>query len=152
MIKHSKQDYVLLKNKINQQKLLIRFIILLLMKIFEKITLKFALIIFLIGLFILLLIANISESKQFQINEINKTLLDKKVKISGEILNIKSFEESNFQIISLKDNSGKIDVTLDKITNLQKNQSILVFGKVTEYITENNSTIQVQAEKIVLLK
>ncbi|MEK6935285.1 MAG: OB-fold nucleic acid binding domain-containing protein [Nanoarchaeota archaeon] len=122
------------------------------MKIFEKITLKFALIIFLIGLFILLLIANISESKQFQINEINKTLLDKKVKISGEILNIKSFEESNFQIISLKDNSGKIDVTLDKITNLQKNQSILVFGKVTEYITENNSTIQVQAEKIVLLK
>ena len=122
------------------------------MKIFERINLKFALISFLIGLFILLLIANISEPKIIQIKEINKTLMDKKVKISGEIANVKSFEESSFQIISLKDNSGKIDITLDKITNLTKNQSILVIGKVTEYITENNSTIQVQAEKIILME
>lgn len=122
------------------------------MKIFEKITLRLTLIVFLIGLFILLLIVNISEPSQVQIKDINKTLLDKKIRISGQIANIKSFEESSFQIISLKDNSGKIDITLDKITNLNKNQSILVFGKVTEYIQENNSTIQIQAEKIVLLK
>ena len=122
------------------------------MKIFDKITLKFALIMFLAGLFILLLIANISEPPLFQIREINKTLLDKSVRVSGQIANIKSFEESNFQIISLKDNSGKIDITLDKITNLQKNQSILVFGKVTEYLQKNSSTIQIQADKINLIK
>ena len=122
------------------------------MKLLKNITLKSTLIIFLIGLFILLILVNTIQPKQVKISEINKSLLEKSVEISGEIINIKSFEESNFQIISLEDKTGKIDITLNKITNLTNNQSILVFGKVTEYIQENSSTIQVQAEKIVLIE
>ena len=122
------------------------------MKIFEKITLKFALIIFLIGLFILLVLVNTIQLNLIQISEINKTLLDKKSKDFRRNRKIRSFQEDNFQIISLKDNSGKIDITLDKITALTKNQSILVIGTVTEYITEYNSTIQIQAEKIILME
>lgn len=65
--------------------------------------------------------------------------------IQGEVFNIKSYKESKFQIISIKDNTGKIDITTNKILNLINNQTIIVIGKVTQY----KEGLQIQADKII---
>jgi len=111
-------------------------------------TLKISLIISIIGVFLLLLISNILEPKLIEIKNINKNLLDKKVRIQGEIINIKSYNNSDFQIISVKDKTGKIDITIDKILNLKNNQTIIATGTITEY----KQYLQIQADKIFLVK
>lgn len=108
--------------------------------------LKTSLIISLIGIFILLLLSNILEPRLMDIKQINEKMLDRKVKVQGEIFNIKSYENSNFQIISIKDETGKIDVTADKILSLTNNQNIIVVGSVQEY----KQYLQIRADKINL--
>ena len=77
----------------------------------------------------------------------DETYLNKRVEIKGQIQTIKTYKESSFQIITINDSTGKIDITLDNpITNITKNQSIITIGKVTEY--KNN--LQIQADKIIL--
>ncbi|MFA7707401.1 MAG: OB-fold nucleic acid binding domain-containing protein [Candidatus Pacearchaeota archaeon] len=121
------------------------------MTLLGKTTLNFHLIFcfigFLIGLFLLLILITIIPSKNIQIKQIDETLTNQRLTISGEIITIKSFEKSNFQIISLKDKTGRIDITTNKILLLKINQSIQVTGRVTEY----NSALQLQADKIVLM-
>ncbi len=106
---------------------------------------KTSLILSLAGIFFLLLLSNFSEPKLISIGEINDLLINKKVKVQGEVFNIKSYKNSNFQILSIKDETGKIDITLNRILNLTKNQEIIVIGKVSEY--EQN--LQVQADRII---
>ena len=109
-------------------------------------TLKFSLLISIIGIFLLLIISNISEPRLIQINSINDNLINKKVQVQGIIFNIKSYKESNFQVISVKDKTGKIDITTNKILNLKNNQTIIITGTVQEY----KQDLQVQADKISL--
>jgi DNA/RNA endonuclease YhcR with UshA esterase domain len=108
--------------------------------------LKISLTISLIGILLLLLISNILEPKLLQIKDIKENLIDKNVKLEGKISNIQAYKESDFQIISIKDKTGKIDVTLDKIINLNINQTIIVIGKVTLY----KGFLEIQANKIIL--
>src|SRR4030042_2430114 len=98
--------------------------------------LKLSLTISLIGIFLLLILSNILEPKLMGIDKINSQLIDKKIKIQGEISNIKTYEDSNFQVTSIKDATGKIDITMDKILNLTNNQSIILIGRVTQYQEE----------------
>jgi DNA/RNA endonuclease YhcR with UshA esterase domain len=107
---------------------------------------KVSLIISLAGVFLLLLLSNILEPKHISIGEINDMLIDKKVKVQGEIFNIKSYKDSNFEVISIKDNTGKIDITLNEILNITNTQKIIVTGTVQEY----KGYLQIQADKIVL--
>ena len=109
--------------------------------------LKITLILSLFGIFILILIANTLNPKPISINEINNKHLNKNIQVSGEIFNIKSFNGSNFQIISINDETGKIDVTTNKILKVSKNQNIMVFGIVKEY----KEFLQIQANKIIIL-
>ena len=98
----------------------------------------------LIGIFTLLLLSNI-KPKTISLDEINNKLLGKQIKINAKITKIRSYEQSNFQIISVKDSTGEIDIILNKILNLKNNQSINVIGKITEY----NKTLQITANKII---
>lgn len=107
--------------------------------------LKISLTISLIGIFLLLILSNTLEPKLISIGKINNNLMEKKVKVQGEISNIKTYEDSNFQIILIKDNTGKIEVTIDKILNLTNNQSIIVIGSIQEY----KKALQIQADKII---
>jgi DNA/RNA endonuclease YhcR with UshA esterase domain len=118
------------------------------MKIFEKINFKFCLIASILGIFVLLTISLILEPKKINLDKINQKLLEKQVSVEGKIINVKNFEDSNFQIIKIKKDFGEIDIILNKITNLIENQTVSVIGKVTEY----NETLQIQADKIFLLK
>ena len=118
------------------------------MKILEKINLRTSLSLSIIGVLILLFLSNTLQPKLIEIKDINSKLLEKQVKVSGQINSIRSFEDSDFQIISLKDETGKIDITTNKILNLTTNQSVSVIGKITEY----EKDLQIQAEKIVLIE
>tara|TARA_Y100000310_G_C20449148_1_gene699828 strand:- start:312 stop:665 length:354 start_codon:yes stop_codon:yes gene_type:complete len=105
--------------------------------------LKIALVISLIGIFLLLVLSNILEPKLIDLGEINNNLLNKKVKVQGEIFDNRIFS-SDFQVISIRDSTGKIDLTLNQPTdNLKGN--ITVIGTVKEY----KQYLQIQAEKII---
>jgi len=109
--------------------------------------LKISLIIAIIGIIILLLLANTIQPTQIKIKNIDESLLNQKIEIKGEIQSIKTYKESNFQIITINDFTGKIDITLDKpIINITKNQTIIAIGKVTEY----KDNLEIQADKIIL--
>ncbi len=104
------------------------------------------LVISLLGIFLLLLLSNILEPKLISIKEINDKFIERKVKVQGEIFNIKTYEDSDFQVISIKDNTGKIDITTNSILNLTSSQEIIVTGSVQEY----KKFLQIQADKIIL--
>ncbi len=105
---------------------------------------KISLIISTAGILFLLLLSNAIEPKPIKIKDINNELIDKKVKIQGQIFNIKSYEGSNFQVLSVKDNTSKIDVILGKPINMTINKSIIIIGRVQEY----KSYLQISADKI----
>jgi|APSaa5957512576_1039674.scaffolds.fasta_scaffold156035_2 DNA/RNA endonuclease YhcR with UshA esterase domain len=107
--------------------------------------LQISLIISLVGIFILISIANLSPPDSLKISEINSNQLNKNIIISGQITNIMDFEESNFQIITLKDSTGEIQATINKVINLNKNQNITIIGKITEYRGE----LQINTNKII---
>ncbi len=101
-----------------------------------------SLIITLIGITFLLLLTLIIPAKQQKIKEINKDLLEKRVIITGQIISSRNY--NNFQILSVKDATGKIDVTIDSNIKLKINQTIKIQGTVDQY--KNN--IQIRANKI----
>ena len=112
------------------------------MKNLTKITFAISLM----GILLLLIISKNLESKLIDIENINNKLLNKNVKIQGNIINIKNYKD--FQSISIKDSTGKITITLNKNLNLTKNQNIIITGKVKEY----NQNLQIQTDKIIINK
>ncbi len=113
-----------------------------------KLNLKTTLSISLLGILLLLFLSEFLSPNITNISDINNKLLNQKTQVQGQIFNIRTFEDSNFQIISIKDSTGKIDIILNNPTNLANNQNITVIGKITEY----NQTLQIQADKIILNK
>ena len=105
--------------------------------------LKISLIISVSGILLLLLLANILEPKLIDISEINSKMLNQKVKVSGFIFKIE--DKETFQILSIADETEKIDVLCECKEELEKNQEIIVIGKVQEY----QQSLQIQAEKIM---
>ena len=101
-----------------------------------------------IGILILLFISTISEPDLIPIKEITDKNLNQQVKIQGSIENIKSFKDYDFIILSVQDETRKIDVLLDKTPEfvLAKNQKITCIGKVSQY----QNVLQIQADKIIL--
>lgn len=106
---------------------------------------KITLIISLIGILFLLFLMNILQPKQTDISNITNKNINQKFIINGTIIEIKTYEDSNFQVITLQDSTGKIDITINQILNLTNNQEIKVIGKITEY--KNN--LQIQADEII---
>jgi len=107
--------------------------------------LKISFIISLLGILFLLFLVNLSPN-QININEINKKLLNKNIQVQGTITNIKTLEDSDFQVITIKDSTGEIEVTLNhKSLILTKDQNIIVTGKITSY----KENLQIQANKII---
>ena len=107
--------------------------------------LKISLAISLIGIFLLLFLANTLQPKLINIENINSKLLNKKVQVQGTVFNIRPYKDKNFQVISRKDEAGKIDITLNNPINITNNQDIAVIGRVKEY----QQYLQIQADKII---
>ena len=113
-----------------------------------KLNLKTTLSISLIGILLLLFLSEFISPKITNISDINNKLLNQKTQVQGQILSIRTFEDSNFQIISIKDSTGKINIILNNPINITNNQNITVIGTINQY----NQTLQIQADKITLNK
>jgi hypothetical protein len=107
---------------------------------------KISLLISIIGISTLLLLTLFIPTKQIQISDISYIHLNKKIQITGIITNIKNYKTSNFQILTIKNNSKEIKATVNKITLLNKNSEIILIGKPTIY----KNSIQIKTEKIIL--
>ena len=103
--------------------------------------LKICLAASIIGIFVLLLLANVRSPKIMPIGSINDQMLNQKVKIQGEIFNVE--DKSSFKILSIKDETGRVDI-LCECGNLT-NQKVEVEGTIKEY----RGSLQIQADKIV---
>ena len=113
-----------------------------------KLNLKTTLTISLFGILLLLFLSDTLSPKQTNIGNITSKFLDKKIIVHGQITNIRTFEESNFQIISIKDKTGEINIILNKPLNLTNKNNITILGTVQKY----NQSLQIQANKIILSK
>jgi len=101
----------------------------------------------LIGILLLLLLASCLSPEEMKISEINGGKINQNVKILGTITNVKAFSDSEFQLLTLEDETGRITVTAFSEEKLNlTNKQVIVTGKVSEY----NKELQINAEEIKL--
>ena len=112
--------------------------------------LKLSMAISITGIFLLLFLSNTQTLKLTNINEINELFLNKKIQIQGQITSIRN--QTDFQIINLQDNTGKINIILNKKISLIKNQTINVIGRVIEYKTKYKNELEIQADEIMIIE
>ncbi len=106
--------------------------------------LKVLIVISLSGILLLLFLSNILEPKLIDIEKINNRMVNRKVKISGTVIEI--YDKETFKILIVKDKTGKINV-LCKCRDI-KNESIEVIGRVKKY----KNQLQINADKILKIK
>lgn len=98
----------------------------------EKTLLKVALFCSLIGILILIIVSEKITITSYEINAIDQTLIDKEIKINGEITAIK--ETPGLLILTIQDSTGKITViTFDKEITITKGAHVEIQGTVTKY-------------------
>ncbi|MEK6879660.1 MAG: OB-fold nucleic acid binding domain-containing protein [Nanoarchaeota archaeon] len=103
-----------------------------------------SLIISLSGISLLLLLSLTPEPELSSIQDLKTKQIYEKVKIQGQVINQRSYNNDTFNILQIKDSTGKIDVLLEKKLSLNQNQTLIVIGKITEF--QNN--IQIIADEI----
>ncbi|MBI2667308.1 exodeoxyribonuclease VII large subunit [Candidatus Woesearchaeota archaeon] len=113
----------------------------------ESTIFKLALLSSLVGIFIILLVAENLEVKLYNISSITNDNLDEKVKVNGEIISIR--ETPGLIIMDLKDETGVIKVILFKEgeVNINRNDKVEIIGKVIKY--RNYLEIETESIKII---
>ncbi len=107
----------------------------------NRILLKLSIIISLLGILALLFLSSL-EPELAEISELNISKAGKQVKIQGEITQTRELSK-NFYILTIKDSTGQIGVTLAK--NFSSNKTLEITGKLSSYKNE----IQIQADRIM---
>ncbi len=112
----------------------------------EKRLLKICLVTSILGIFLLLTIAEFSQQKFYQINDITEKQIDTQIKIQGTITKIKDLP--GLLLFDLKDNTSKMTVVVfkDFQINLTRGQNISVIGKISEY----NNVLEIIADEITI--
>jgi DNA/RNA endonuclease YhcR with UshA esterase domain len=108
-----------------------------------KIFLIICLTISIIGITLLLILSLTFSPKKINIKIINEDFLYKKVKVIGKITSINN--QKDFQIITIRDSTGSIQIFSKNKKIFQKDQTLLVMGKVQEY----KNKLQINSEKII---
>jgi len=115
--------------------------------------LKAALILSLLGIFLLLLLSSALKNTPSSINEAKELPEYEKVRVQGKILTLRE-ASPNFFILKVADNTGNISVTLNSKKSLLKQKSfqekslVEIRGKISFYKNET----QINADKIILLE
>ena len=104
-----------------------------------------AFILSLLGILLLLIMVTFSEPKTIEISQINDNHLNENVKLSGNVISVKTFE-NNFTIFTIINNTNKIQVVCN-CPNIIKSQNLEIIGKITKY----QNSLQIQADKLRLL-
>jgi len=105
---------------------------------------KLSFIISLVGILTLLLIINIQEPPLIKISEINEKLLNKQIKVQGQIINTKN-HANGFTILTIKDNENNQIQAICNCPNIEQDTGVEIIGKVEEY----KNTLQIRADKII---
>jgi|GEM_PF-2768312 len=103
---------------------------------------KLALITALIGTALLLFLSEKVEPKEMQISEIDYSMLDSFVKVSGQITKIEQHDK--LTTFDLKDKTETITVITYEKINLTSGSETQVIGKVTEW----EGTLEIEASRI----
>lgn len=105
---------------------------------------KIAIVIALIGIFIVLIIGETAEIPQIRINQITEELLNKEIKVLANVTKIKN--TPNILITDIQDNTGNITMIAYKEEKiyLQKQDQIEVIGKIIDY----KGRLEIQALQI----
>ncbi len=113
----------------------------------EKTLLKISLATSLIGILILLMIMDKIDVSGSNIAAINKELIDKQVKIKGEITRIT--ETPGLYFLNIKDDTADMDVIIFKEDEIEfeKGSLVEVDGQVTEY----HGKLELIAKKVIIL-
>ena len=112
----------------------------------ENKTKKISLAVSIIGILALLIISANIKPPPYDLKDIDNTLLNKQVTVSGTIFNVRNYDD--FQVISIKDDTGRIDITADSNLDLEYDTTILVSGEVREY----NEYLQIRADSIKIIQ
>lgn len=112
----------------------------------EKDLFKISLLCSLVGILILLIISERIEAPSIKISEINKELIEKQVKISGNITSIT--QKPGILIFNVKDETGQIKViTFGEEVKLERNLAVEIEGIIKEY----QGALEIEAKQIKLL-
>lgn len=103
---------------------------------------KTAMSISLIGIILLLILANILEPPLKEIKDIDIKNLNKKIKIYGTLKEIKNYD--NLQILTLTQDSFYINVLVNEKINVSKGEKLLITGKIIKY----KNDLEIQADTI----
>jgi len=91
---------------------------------------KIALITAILGILLLVYLSSSLEPKLVKISDINGNMMDNYVRISGEIIKLKTYDK--FSVFSIKDSTDEINViSYQNLSNMSGN--IEVTGKVTSW-------------------
>lgn len=106
-----------------------------------------SIIISLFGILILLFLSEFLQPGLINIEQINDKMLNRKVLVQGTVFKVDNKE--TFQILSISDQTGKIDVLREydeeKSTEIKNQEKIIVIGRVKEYA----EYLQISADKII---
>ena len=95
------------------------------------------------GILVIIFLAGTLEAKELTISELNPSMIDQEVKISGTITSIR--KTTGPLILTIKDSSGSLPVVLfDNAPNFNKNDKVEVIGDISEF----NNKLQLTAKTI----
>lgn len=107
-----------------------------------KFLLKLSLVCSLIGLALIIFLANHLEPEPISLVEIDERDLESNVKVQGKIINI--FDYDNLVVFTIEDGDGKIDIVFYNNFPFQEQDRVEIIGKVIEY----KGKIEIEAIKI----
>lgn len=99
--------------------------------------LKIGLALSLLGILLLTFLSSHLTPKGYNIINLTEKNMDNYVAISGQISNIRNFEENEFHILTITDKTGSIAGILNsKNLSINLTQKYLITGKITKYENE----------------
>jgi len=99
------------------------------------------------GIFSLLLISNLIKPEKVFITEITTERINQQVELIVNITRVTNFQDKNFQILNLEDETGTITATSNSKEKIEINKSQLyqIMGRITLY----NQTLQININEII---
>lgn len=110
--------------------------------------LKITLICSLIGIFILIFLASTLQPPIKEISQISYKDINQRIKIKGQISEIKEFSETSFKILTIKQNNYSITGILYSSNSIKplinKSKDYFITGTIEKY----NQTLQINIQEI----
>jgi len=107
---------------------------------------KILLIASLISILFLMILTKVLTPEITALGDINSKYIGKQVQVTGNIIQIKSYNNNTFYVIKIGDKTGNITSVFNSDKNLSFNKNITctIRGKIQKY----NNTLQIQADLI----